>query len=149
MYRKVLTFDTTRKTEFRTITPEPRACIAEAGLESGAAVAYSLQTTQGLGIQETSEPNLREDIADFLEAAVASDGSRYKHRHALPPRDACAEDRLNAPSHARQCLTYPPIVLDRHGGDLSLGRWQDLSLAEQDGPRKGRQILVKILPDRG
>jgi thiamine phosphate synthase YjbQ (UPF0047 family) len=47
----------------------------------------------------------------------------------------------------RQILTNQSIVLDLQGGDLTLGRWQDVALAELDGPRQGRQVLVKILPD--
>jgi secondary thiamine-phosphate synthase enzyme len=149
MYRKVLTYKTNRKTEFRTITSDLRACIAEAGAESGTLIAYSLHTTLGLAIQETSEPNLCEDFADFLGGIVESDGNLYKHRCALHPSGACTEDRFNAPSHVRQLLTNQPIVIDLHGGDLTLGRWQDVALVEWDGPRKERQILVKILPDRG
>jgi secondary thiamine-phosphate synthase enzyme len=147
MYKKTLSYDTTSKTEFRTITSDLRACVAEAGLESGTLIAYSLHTTLGLIIQETSEPNLCEDFADFLEATVEGDGNLYKHRCALHPSGACHEDRFNAPSHVRQMLTNQSIVLDLQGGDLTLGRWQDVALAELDGPRNSRQILVKILPD--
>jgi secondary thiamine-phosphate synthase enzyme len=147
MYRRILTYDTTRKAEIRTITPELRACVAEAGVERGTLIAYSLHTTLGLLIQETSEPNLCEDFADFLNALVEGDGNLYKHRCALHPSGACTEDRFNAPSHVRQMLTNQTIVLDLQGGDLLLGRWQDVALAELDGPRKGRQVLVKLISD--
>lgn len=148
MYRMVLTYETTRKTELRTITSDLRACIAEARVDGGTVVAYSLHTTLGLAIQETGEPNLCEDFADFLGGLVEGDGNLYQHRCALHPSGACDEDRFNAPSHVRQLLTNQPIVLDVQGGDMALGQWQDIALVEWDGPRAGRQILVKILPDR-
>jgi secondary thiamine-phosphate synthase enzyme len=147
MYKKILSFDTSRKSEFRSITSELRACVAESGVRDGTVIAYSLHTTLGLLIQETSEPNLCEDFVDFLEGLVEGDGNLYKHRCALHPSGACHEDRFNAPSHVRQMLTNQTIVLDVQGGKLSLGQWQDVAFAELDGPRKARQIFVKIVSD--
>ena len=147
MYKKILSYDTTNKSEIRTITSDLRACVSEAGVESGTLIAYSLHTTLGLMIQETSEPNLCEDFVDFLVALVEDDGHRYKHTCALHPSGACVEDRFNAPSHVRQMLTNQSLVLDIQGGRLTLGRWQDIAFFELDGPRAGRQVLVKIISD--
>lgn len=146
-FKRQLSFDTSHKSEIHTITAELNQCIADSGLESGTLLAYSLHTTLGLIIQETSEPFLCEDLTDFLTNLVESDGMLYKHRCALHPSGACTEDRFNAPSHVRQLLTNQAIVLDVEGGALSLGRWQDVAFIELDGPRQGRQIFVKIWPD--
>lgn len=147
LYKRLLAFDTARKSEIRTITAELNQCIAESGLENGTLLIYSLHTTLGLIIQETSEPFLCEDFTDFLTGLVEDDGEAYKHRCALHPSGACSEDRFNAPSHVRQLLTNQSIVLDVQGGRLSLGQWQDVAFLELDGPRPGRQLLVKIWPD--
>jgi secondary thiamine-phosphate synthase enzyme len=146
-FKRVLSFDTTSKSEIRNITAELNQCIADSGLESGTLLVYSLHTTMGLIVQETSEPFLCEDFTDFLTNLVESDGMQYKHRCALHPSGACTEDRFNAPSHVRQLLTNQSIVLDLQGGALSLGRWQDVAFLELDGPRQGRQIYVKVWPD--
>ena len=146
-FRRLLSFDTVSKSEIRTITAELNQCIAESGLENGTLLVYSLHTTLGLIVQETSEPYLCEDFTDFLTTLVESDGMQYKHRCALHPSGACAEDRFNAPSHVRQLLTNQSVVLDVQGGALSLGRWQDVAMLELDGPRQGRQLFVKIWPD--
>lgn len=146
-YKRLLSFDTGSKSEIRTITAELNQCIAESGLENGTLLVYSLHTTMGLIVQETSEPFLCEDFQDFLTNLVESDGMQYKHRCALHPSGACTEDRFNAPSHVRQLLTNQSVVLDVQGGALSLGRWQDIAFLELDGPRKNRQIFVKIWPD--
>jgi secondary thiamine-phosphate synthase enzyme len=146
-YKRLLSFDTASKSEIRTITAELNQCVAESGLESGTLLVYSMHTTLGLMVQETSEPFLCEDFTDFLTNLVENDGMQYKHRCALHPSGACTEDRFNAPSHVRQLLTNQSIVLDIDKGALSLGRWQDVAFLELDGPRKNRQLFVKVWPD--
>lgn len=145
--RHVLRYDTTAKSELRSVTRELNDLIARLGIDEGTLLIYSLHTTLGLIVQETSEPNLCEDFIDFLTALVENDGNLYKHRCALHPSGACLEDRFNAPSHVRQLLTNQSLTLDIQGGRLTLGRWQDVALFELDGPRKGRELFVKITPD--
>ena len=147
MFKSVLTYDTTAKAEIRTITGDLNDLIRQSGVDNGTLLAYSLHTTLGVTIQETSEPFLCEDLVDFLTGLVPDDGLQYKHRCALHPSGACVEDRFNAPSHVRQLLTNQSLVLDIQGGHLTLGRWQDVALFEMDGPRQKRQILVKITAD--
>jgi secondary thiamine-phosphate synthase enzyme len=147
MFKSLLTYDTAAKAEIRTITADLNDLIARSGVDNGTLLAYTLHTTLGLIVQETSEPNLCEDFVDFLTATVPDDGHAYKHQCALHPSGACVEDRYNGPSHVRQLLTNQSLVLDIQGGHLSLGRWQDVAFFELDGPREKRQILVKIMPD--
>jgi secondary thiamine-phosphate synthase enzyme len=147
MFKRVLSYDTTRKAEIRSITDDLNAAVAESGVDNGTLLVYSLHTTLGLIVQETSEPNLCEDFIDFLTATVNDDGTEYKHTCALHPSGVCQDDRFNAPSHVRQLLTNQSVVLDIQGGHLTLGRWQDVALLELDGPRPDRQILVKVLRD--
>jgi secondary thiamine-phosphate synthase enzyme len=147
MFKRVLAYDTTAKAQVRSITPDLNELVAQSGVDHGTLLVYSMHTTLGLMVQETSEPNLCEDFAEFLTALVEDDGHRYKHTCALHPSGACVEDRFNAPSHVRQMLTNQSVVLDIQGGHLTLGRWQDVAFFELDGPRQGRQVFVKILPD--
>jgi secondary thiamine-phosphate synthase enzyme len=147
MQRHVLSYDTTAKSQIRTITQELNDLIARNGVDNGTLLVYSLHTTLGLMVQETSEPHLCQDFIEFLTAAVEDDGHKYHHTCALHPSGACVEDRFNAPSHVRQLLTNKPLMLDIQGGQMTLGRWQDVAFFELDGPRQGRQILVKILAD--
>jgi secondary thiamine-phosphate synthase enzyme len=147
MFRAVLSYDTTAKAQIRTITQELNDLIAQSGVDNGTLLVYSLHTTLGLMVQETSEPFLCEDFVDFLTATVPDDGHAYKHQCALHPSGACVEDRFNGPSHVRQLLTNQSLMLDIQGGQMTLGRWQDVAFFELDGPRQKRQILVKIMPD--
>ncbi len=147
MLTSLLTYDTAAKAEIRTITADLNALIATSGVDNGTLLVYSLHTTLGLIVQETSEPNLCEDFVDFLTALVPDDGKAYKHQCALHPSGACVEDRFNGPSHVRHLITNQSLVLDIQGGHLTLGRWQDVALLELDGPRQARQLLVKITAD--
>jgi secondary thiamine-phosphate synthase enzyme len=147
MYKKILSYDTVKKSEFRSITDDLRDCIREAGVDNGTLMVYSLHTTMGVTIQETSEPNLCQDFIDFLTQLVEDNGHLYAHRCALHPSGACHEDRFNGPSHVRQMLVNQSIVLDIQGSELSLGRWQDVAYIEVDGPRQDRKVFVKIIPD--
>lgn len=147
MFKCVLAYDTIAKSQVRTITEELNDLVTQSGIDNGTLLVYSMHTTLGVMVQETSEPNLCEDFSDFLTGLVNDDGHQYKHTCALHPSGACLEDRFNAPSHVRQMLTNQSVVLDIQGGRLSLGRWQDVAFFELDGPRQGRQVFVKILPD--
>lgn len=147
MYKKILSYDTGAKSEFRTITDDVRDCIHESGIENGTLLIYSMHTTMGVAVQETSEPNLCGDFVDFLTKLVEDNGHLYAHRCALHPSGACHEDRFNGPSHVRQMLVNQCVVLDIQGGEISTGRWQDIAYTELDGPRKDRKVFVKIIPD--
>ena len=147
MFKSVLTYDTEAKSQIRTITQELNDLIAQSAVDNGTLLLYTLHTTLGLIIQETSEPHLCQDFIDVLTELVPDDGHAYKHQCALHPSGACVEDRFNGPSHVRQLLTNQSLVLDIQGGHISLGRWQDVAFFELDGPRQKRQILVKIMPD--
>jgi len=147
MHRKILTYSTRAKSEIRTITGDLRRCVAESGIRDGCLLAYSLHTTLGLMIQETAETHLCEDVLDYLGFVIEEDGELYKHRGHLHPRSNGDDTDCNAPSHLRQILVNQNVLLDVHNGELALGTWQDVAIAEFDGPRVGRNVLVKIWAD--
>jgi secondary thiamine-phosphate synthase enzyme len=145
--RKNISFDTTAKNEIIPITNQLKQLVTESGIENGTLIAYSLHTTMSLILQEAVEVNLCEDIIDQLTKIVDDDGHQYKHTCAKHPSGTCKMDDFNGPSHVRQLLTSQPLMLDIENGELVLGRWQDIALLELDGPRQGRAIRVKIIPD--
>jgi len=147
MHRKILTYSTRGKSEIRTITGDLRRCVAESGIRNGCLLAYSLHTTLGLMVQETEESHLCEDVLDYLGFVIEEDGELYKHRGHLHPRSHGDDTDCNAPSHLRQILVNQNVLLDIHDGELALGPWQDVAIAEFDGPRAGRNVLVKVWPD--
>lgn len=145
--KKILSYDTTTKSEVIPINKDLEKIIKESGVKDGTLIAYSLHTTLGLMIQESVEINLCADIIDQMTKIVEDDGTKYKHTCAKHPSGTCKHDDVNGPSHVRQMLTNQNILLDIEDSKLKLGRWQDVALVEWDGPRKGREILVKIIED--
>src|SRR5437016_10422276 len=119
MLKQILTYDTTAKAEIRNITDDVNRLIDQSGVDNGTLLVYSLHTTLGLIVQETSEPNLCDDFVEYLTGAVDDDGTGYRHSCALHPNGTCIDDRFNAPSHVRQLLTHQSVVPDVQGGQIT------------------------------
>ena len=70
------------------------------------------------------------DLKRFLEQMVARDAEWL---HNDPAHSDC--DRLNADSHLRALLLGHSLTLQISGGEVVLGQWQRILMAELDGPR--------------
>jgi secondary thiamine-phosphate synthase enzyme len=145
--KQILSFNTQNKNQIIPITNKIKKFIADSGIVSGTFFAYSLHTTMSLIIQEAVEKYLCKDIIGQLTKIVDDDGHKYKHTCAKHPSGTCKLDDFNGPSHVRQMLTNQNLILDIEDSQIKLGRWQDIALLELDGPRKDRQILLKIVSD--
>ena len=80
-----------------------------------------------------SRPRSVADIKTFLEHIVARDAEWL---HNDPAHSDC--DRMNADSHLRAMLLGHSLTLQVSGGELVLGQWQRVLMAELDGPRRAR-----------
>jgi secondary thiamine-phosphate synthase enzyme len=80
-------------------------------------------------INETQKA-LHADIKSFLEQTVERHAA-WKHND--PAHSDC--DRRNADSHLRAMLLGHSLTLQIAGGELVLGQWQRVIVAELDGPR--------------
>jgi secondary thiamine-phosphate synthase enzyme len=69
---------------------------------------------------------------------------RAGYRHDDARYSDC--ERGNAEAHLRVALLGRSIAMGVSGGDLVLGRFQSIILAEFDGPRK-REIHVQVIGD--
>ncbi len=99
------------------------------GVAEGLVNLWSLHTTCALFINEHQKA-LIADIKRFLEHVVARDADWM---HNDPAHSDC--DRMNADSHLRSLLLGHSLTLQVSGGELVLGQWQRVLLAELDGPR--------------
>ena len=75
----------------------------------------------------------------FLEEMVARD--RY-YMHNDPDHSDC--DRMNADSHLRAMLLGHSLTLQISGGEVVLGQWQRILMAELDGPR-ARTLRAQVV----
>jgi secondary thiamine-phosphate synthase enzyme len=98
---------------------------------------WSMHTTCALFINEF-QTALLSDIKRFLEQMVARDA---EWRHNNPEHSDC--DRMNADSHLRALLLGHNLTLQVSGGEIVLGQWQRILMAELDGPR-ARSLRIQI-----
>ena len=98
-------------------------------IREGIVSLWSLHTTCTLFINEFQSA-LLSDIRRFLEQMVARD---EEWMHNDPVHSDC--DRMNADSHLRALLLGHSLTLQVSGGEVVLGQWQRVLMAELDGPR--------------
>ncbi|HJZ73598.1 MAG TPA: secondary thiamine-phosphate synthase enzyme YjbQ [Vicinamibacterales bacterium] len=106
-------------------------------ISEGLVSLWSMHTTCTLFINEY-QVALLADIKRFLEQMVARDAD-YEHND--PNLSDC--DRMNADSHLRAMLLGHNVTLQISGGEVVLGQWQRVLMAELDGPR-ARSLRVQI-----
>src|SRR5215470_553534 len=82
---------------------------------------------------------LIDDMKSFLERLV---GRLDYWRHNDPKLSEC--DRKNADSHLRAMMLGQTLQVPVRDGELALGYWQSIILAELDGPRD-RSVQVQVL----
>ncbi len=124
-----LIVDTDERIELVDLTDRVMAYVRESGVNEGLLTLWSMHTTCALFINE-SQQALLHDIRRFLEDMVARD---RPYRHNDPEHSDC--DRMNADSHLRAMLLGHSLTLQISGGEIVLGQWQRILMAELDGPR--------------
>jgi secondary thiamine-phosphate synthase enzyme len=106
-------------------------------VREGLVSLWSMHTTCALFINE-NQTALLSDIQRFLEQMVARDA---EWMHNNPDHSDC--DRMNADSHLRAMLLGHNLTLQVSGGEVVLGQWQRILMAELDGPR-ARSLRIQI-----
>lgn len=114
------------------ITPDVRALVRSSGVRNGVVHLWSLHTTCALTVNEGADPDVARDIVAALRRLAPRHGD-YQHVEG------------NSDSHVKTSLFGPGLTLPIEDGDLLLGTWQRVFLAEWDGPRS-RTIAATILP---
>jgi secondary thiamine-phosphate synthase enzyme len=120
------------------LTPQVMALVRQIGITEGIVHLFSMHTTCTVFINEFQQALLA-DIHDFLERLVARDAAWH---HNDPQQSDC--DRLNADSHLRAMVLGHELTLQVSGGEVVLGQWQRILMAELDGPR-ARTFRVQVL----
>lgn len=132
-----LVIDTHERIELVDLTDRVMQYGRQFQIREGLITLWSMHTTCALFINE-SQTALLSDIKKFLEDIVARD--RY-YMHNDPEHSDC--DRMNADAHLRATLLGHSLTLQISGGELVLGQWQRVLLAELDGPR-ARTVRAQV-----
>jgi secondary thiamine-phosphate synthase enzyme len=138
MYLETLSYKTRERLELINITRDLNDVVKKHGLKAGFVLVQSLHTTTAVFINEFQHA-LLDDIKSFIERLVG----RFEYwRHNDPNLSECP--RKNADSHLRAMLLGHTISLPVRNGEVALGYWQSVILAELDGPRE-RAIHVQVM----
>ena len=138
VWAETLLVSTADRIELADLTSQVMDFVQSAGVREGVVSIWSMHTTCALFINE-AQTALHADIKRFLEHLVARD---LDWMHNDPNHSDC--DRMNADSHLRAMLLGHSLTLQITGGEIVLGQWQRLLMAELDGPRE-RSIRVQVM----
>ena len=124
--------------ELQDLTDRVMARVRALPVKEGSINLFSTHTTCTVFINEMQKALLA-DIRTFLERVVDSSEA---WRHNDPELSAC--ERRNADSHLRALLLGHSLTLQISGGEVVLGQWQRILLAELDGPRT-RTLRMQVM----
>jgi secondary thiamine-phosphate synthase enzyme len=141
VHSETLTVETESRLELIDVTDRISGLLQQSGVREGLLSLFSLHTTCSVLINE-QQAALQSDIKRFLEAVVDRD---VDWLHNDPAHSDC--DRLNADAHLRALLLGPSLTLHINAGEVVLGQWQRVLVAELDGPRS-RSIRVTVMGTR-
>ena len=133
-----LTVQTEDRVELIDVTDRIVDLVRASGVRDGIVSLWSMHTTLAVFMNE-SQKALHADIKRLLESMVARDADWM---HNDPDHSDC--DRFNADAHLRAMLLGHSLTLHVSGGDLVLGQWQRVLVAELDGPRS-RTVRVQMM----
>lgn len=119
------------KIEFIDITARVQAALNEMALEDGLLCIWVPHTTAGVIVNENADPDVCHDLT-LLMHDLSERGLPLRHAEG------------NSPAHLLTAFTGPSIMVPVEGGQLCLGTWQGIYLAEFDGPRT-RKCWMKSL----
>ena len=128
---------TDQRVEVIDLTNRVMEFVRRCNISEGLVSIWSMHTTCTLFINEY-QVALLADIKRFLEQMVARDA---EYLHNDPNHSDC--DRMNADSHLRAMLLGHNLTLQISGGEVVLGQWQRILMAELDGPR-ARSLRIQI-----
>jgi secondary thiamine-phosphate synthase enzyme len=137
IHGEMLIVPTDQRVEVVDLTDKVMEYVRQFNIREGLVSLWSMHTTCTLFINEF-QVALLSDIKRFLERMVARDG---EYMHNDPEHSDC--DRMNADSHLRAMLLGHSLTLQISGGEVVLGQWQRILMAELDGPR-ARSLRIQI-----
>ena len=123
--------ETSQRYELVSITDEVKRAARDAGIDEGICVILSTHTTAAVTVNEDYDRDVPGDLASACRAFLEALDVRFEHAEG------------NSDSHFLTSLFGQSQTLLIRGGELDLGRWQGVFLAEFDGPRS-RTVRVAL-----
>jgi secondary thiamine-phosphate synthase enzyme len=131
---QTITIQTNRKEELNDITNQINKIVEEQNIKSGIITIYTPHTTTALTINESYDPDVKEDIINHLSKLIPTHNN-YKHAEG------------NSHAHIKSSIigNSRTIIIDNN--KLQLGTWEGITFCEFDGPRT-RKLYIKIIKEK-
>ena len=123
--------ETGRRYELVSITDQVKQAAREAGVDTGICIVSSTHTTAAVTVNEDYDRDVPRDLASACRSFLDAIDVRFEHAEG------------NSDSHFLTSLFGQSQTLLVRDGELDLGRWQGVFLAEFDGPRR-RKVKVAV-----
>jgi secondary thiamine-phosphate synthase enzyme len=134
-FSKTLTFQSNGQ-GLHDFTQDINAQIQQWGINQGMAFLFVQHTSASLVINESYASSARRDMESFLEH-IAPEGENW-YEHTMEGSD-------DSPAHMRTMVTPTSMTIPVDNGQLNLGTWQGVYLAEHRRGRQNRKVLLRIL----
>jgi len=121
---------TEKREELYNLTQMVRDFVKSSGVTAGSVIVSSMHTTCAILINEWQDA-LVHDVKSYIQSLI--NGDTY-FRHNDPALSDC--DRHNADSHLRSLILGMTLTFQIAEGEIVLGEWQSVIMAELDGPRE-------------
>ena len=119
---------------FFEITSEVTRFLKQVGAGDGALLVYLRHTSASLVIQENADPDVRTDLVTALRR-LAPANAGWVH-------DVEGPDDM--PAHVKSMLNGVSLQIPVSGGDLALGTWQGIYVAEHRGSPHRREVVLQF-----
>jgi secondary thiamine-phosphate synthase enzyme len=124
----------TRGTGFVDITGEVAKFLREARAREGAVTLFIRHTSASLTIQENADPSVLRDLTTALNR-LAPENAGWVHDTEGPD---------DMPAHIKTMLTATSLQIPVLNGEMALGTWQGIYVAEHRARPHRREIVLQF-----
>ncbi len=118
------------------ITDELATALPEiATIERGLAHFLLLHTSAALALNESVEPEVRQDLESFINTLAPDSRTLYAHAYEGPD---------DMPAHIKSVLVGAQLTLPVSQGAVKLGAWQGVYLCEFRNRGGARRVFVTL-----
>jgi len=133
VHHETLSLETKSRETTIDITARVRAAVTRSKIRDGICSVMVAHTTAGVFVNENADPDVQRDLLYLLGKAVPRD-EEFRHAEG------------NSPAHIKAVIVGGDVTLSIRDGEVVLGTWQGIYLAEFDGPRM-RSATVTVIGD--
>ena len=130
----VLTVETSGE-GFVEITADVARFLDEIGARDGAVLLYLKHTSASLVIQENADPDVRTDLVTALKRLAPAEAG-WVHEVEGPD---------DMPAHVKSMLNGVSLQVPVAGGNMTLGTWQGIYLAEHRARPHRREVMLQFI----